>query len=383
MAGIAHSTPDLSSERSGEEKIDRSIGRLWGELANHSRPWHWLALALAFVLGPPLWLDAGSAAAAEQRLDGLNVIAAPGHPFGSATAKASLANAKRLGAHAIAVVPFFWQSTPTSPSLLRGDDMTDAELGAAIRDAHALGLAVLVKPHVWVPESWAGAITMNSEQAWQEWFEHYRRELDRIARIAEEEKAEALAIGTELSATTQRREWNELIAVARAAYSGRLLYVAHNVDEAEVVPFWDQVDAIGVTLYPPLGADDDRDGRRGAMRAIAERLDALAAQTGKAIVVGEVGLRSAEGAAAKPWESAEERTGAPDPALQAAVIADWLSALNRPAIGGILIWRWFTDPDAGGSTDTDFTVQGKPAEQVIMCAWTQECKEDHAGAQSP
>jgi hypothetical protein len=70
---------------------------------------------------------------------------------------------------------------------VRGDDMADAELRAAIRDAHALGLAVLVKPHVWVPESWAGAVAMNSEEDWQEWFANYRRELDRIARIAEEE----------------------------------------------------------------------------------------------------------------------------------------------------------------------------------------------------
>jgi hypothetical protein len=353
-----------------------------GEVTSRSPPAHGLALSLALVLGVSLWFDARSAATAGERLDGFNVIAAPGHPFGSATAKASLANAKRLGARGVAVVPFFWQSGPASPDLLRGDDMTDAELRASIRDAHALGLAVLVKPHVWVPETWAGAVTMNSEEAWREWFAHYRRELDRIARIAEEEKAEALAIGTELTATTQRQEWNELIATARAAYSGRLLYVAHNVEEAEAVPFWNQLDAIAVTLYPPLGADDDRDGRRGAMRAVAERLDALAVQTGKTIVVGEVGLRSAEGAAAKPWESVEERASAPDPALQAEVIYDWLGALDRPAISSVLIWRWLTDPEAGGSADTDFTVQGKPAEHILMCAWTQECKEDHAGARS-
>ena len=264
-------------------------------------------LALALVLGALTWLNARSAPAAEERLDGFNVIVAPGHPFGSATARTSLADAKRLGAHAIAVIPFLWQSTPASPQLLRGIDMADAELHAAIRDAHTLGLAVLVKPHVWVPESWAGAVAMNSEEAWQEWFADYRRELDRIARIAADEKTEALVIGTELTATMQRPEWNELIAATRAVYSGRLIYVAHNVEEAESVPFWDRLDAIGVTLYPPLGADDDRDGRRSTMRAVADRLDALAARTGKSILIGEVGLRSAAGAAAKPWESAEER----------------------------------------------------------------------------
>lgn len=340
-------------------------------------------LALALVLGALTFRNARSASAVEERFDGFNVIVAPGHPFGSPTAMASLANAKRLGAHAIAVIPFLWQSTPASPQLLRGTDMADAELQAAIHDAHALDLAILVKPHVWVPDSWAGAVAMKSEPAWIEWFADYRRELQRIARIAAEERAEALAIGTELTATVQRPEWNEVIAVARAVYAGRLIYVAHNVEEAEAVPFWDRLDAIGVTLYPPLGADDDRDGRRSTMRAVAERLDALAMRTGKPILVGEVGLRSAKDAAAKPWESAEERASSPDPALQAAVLADWLTTLDRPAINGILIWRWFTDPDAGGSADTDFTVQGKPAERVLLCAWTAECAQDRTGHRLP
>src|SRR5581483_12248025 len=129
----------------------------------------------------------------------------------------------------------------------------------------------------------------------------------------------------------------------------------------------------GVTLYPPLGADDDHEGRLRALRAAADRLDALAARSQKSVVVGEIGLRSAEGAAAKPWESAEERKAVPDPSLQALVISDWVQILDRPAISGVLIWRWLTDPNAGGLTDTDFTVQSKPAEHVLTCAWTARC----------
>lgn len=161
--------------------------------------------------------------------------------------------------------------------------------------------------------------------------------------------------------------------VARSLYSGRLLYIAHNVKGAKAVPFWDKLDLIGVSLYPPLGNDDDRAYRLSVMRAAAGGLDELAVRTAKSIVVGEIGLRSAQGAAAKPWESAEERIVAPDPALQAEVQTDWLAILDRPAISGVLVWSWLTDPDAGGLTDTDFTVQGKPAEHVLMCAWTQSC----------
>jgi Glycoside Hydrolase Family 113 len=341
-------------------------------------PWRNLSPALLIMVCVFARPCASAEAVPAPRLDGFNVIEAAGHPFGSASAKLALANAKHLGASAIAIIPFLWQPHPASSGVRRGDDMTDIELRAAIRDAHALGLAAIVKPHVWVPESWAGAIAMKSENDWRDWFANYRRALDPIARIAEEEKAEALAIGTELSQTAQQPQWHVLIGETRRIYSGRLLYVAHNVDEAEAVPFWVELDAIGVTLYPPLGADDDGDGRRNTMQAVAARLDAIAAKTGKSIVVAEIGLRSAVGAAAKPWESAEERASAPDPALQAQVLANWLAILDRPSIEGVLIWRWLTDPDAGGSTDTDFTVQDKPAERVLMCAWTRDCAQTEA-----
>jgi hypothetical protein len=336
--------------------------------------WHRPVLSVALLIGTLLSPAARSYPEHEHRLDGFNVIASPDHPFGSAAAKLALANAKRLGANAIAVVPFLWQANPASPDLVRGQDVTDAELRAAIRDAHALGLAVVVKPHVWVPQSWAGAVSMNSDADWRQWFANYRDALDSISHLAQEERADAVVVGTELAKTSQRPEWEEIISRVRSIYSGRLLYVAHNTDEAENVPFWHRLDAVGISLYPPLGADDDSVGRRTKMAAVTDRLDALAARTGKSIIVGEIGLRSAQGAAAKPWESTEERASAPDPRLQADVLGDWLAILNRRSISGTLIWCWFTNPDAGGMKDTDFTVQGKPAEQTLQCAWTGACE---------
>jgi len=308
-----------------------------------------------------------------RRFDGFNVIATPEHPFGSAAAERALIAAKRLGATTVAIIPFFWQASPASPDIKAGDDMPDDMLRKAIRQAHEQGFTVIVKPHVWVPESWAGAVEPGSEAAWGTWFSQYRRELIRIAKIATDERADALVIGTELAKTSARPEWFEMIAAARAIFPGTLLYVAHNLEEAEAVPFWPRLDAIGVSLYPPLGADQDHAGRRAIMQSNADHLDALSARFGKPVVVGEIGLRSATGAAEKPWESAEERTATPDPWIQADVIADWLIVLDRPSIHGVLIWRWLTDPEAGGLSDTDFTVQGKPAEIVLRCAWTATC----------
>jgi hypothetical protein len=330
-----------------------------------------VALAVALLiamLGP----------AGAQRFDGFNVIATPDHPFGSASAERALIAARQLGATTVAIIPFLWQANLSSPDIRSGNDMSDDALRTAIRQARKLKFSVIVKPHVWVPDSWAGAVQPKTEQSWVAWFSLYRRELERIARIAAEEGADGLSIGTELAKTTQRPEWLELIAAARALFPRTLLYVAHNVDEAETVPVWHLLDAIGVSLYPALGADNDHAGRLAVMRALADRLDALSGRAGKPIVVGEIGLRSAKGAAAMPWESAEERTSSAAPRLQAEVLADWLAVLHRPAIHGILIWRWFTDPAAGGRDDTDFTVQGKPAEAVLMCAWTAACRRPHS-----
>jgi hypothetical protein len=323
-----------------------------------------LALSLSIAVLTP---------ARGQRLDGFNVIAVPGHPFASRSAGQALIAAKRLGATTVAIIPFLWQATPSSPDIQRGNDMPDDALRRAIRQARGQGFSVIVKPQVWVPQSWAGAIEPASEPDWDIWFSHYRSELERIGRIASAEGADALAIGTELAKTTRRPEWIALIAAIRVVFPRTLFYVAHNADEAEAVPFWPLLDAIGVSLYPSLGADRDRSGRLAVMRAVADRLDALADHVGKPIVVGEIGLRSAKGAAAKPWESAEERAATVDMQLQADVLAEWLAVLDRPAVHGVLIWRWFTDPAAGGPDDTDFTVQGKLAEAALRCAWTGIC----------
>lgn len=315
-----------------------------------------------------------SPAAAAVRFHGFNVVATPDHPFGTPQARRSLFRARKTGANMVAIIPFLWQPDPRSERIQRGNDMQDPMLRLAIRQARHAGFHVLVKPHVWIPDSWAGAIRPESESAWEMWFIRYRAEILQLAGIAAQEGADAFAIGTELKDTTQRPEWKEVIAAVRAVFPRTLLYVAHNVEEAESVPFWPDLDAIGVSLYPKLGTGGSRESRRAAMRSVAQRLDDLSIRMGRPVHVAEIGLRSAQGADEKPWESPEERMAAPDLGLQAEVLDDWLASLDRPSIEAVLVWRWFTDPAAGGPLDTDFTVQGKPAEGVLFCRWTAACR---------
>ncbi|MGK2909198.1 MAG: glycoside hydrolase family 113 [Sphingobium sp.] len=300
---------------------------------------------------------------------GFNLIQTTHAPLGSESAKTSLQALRRTGADTVALIPFFWQAKPNSTELVGGSDMSPEQLRLGIRAARAAGLKVMVKPHIWVPTGWAGLIGMEDDAGWSQWFGHYRRELEIVARVALEERAEWLCIGTEFLKTVHRPEWREVIASVRRLYQGPLVYMAHGADEVEAVPFWADLDFLGVTLYPPLGNDHDRLGWQRAMSAEYGRVEAVARKNGKQVWVGEIGIRSAQGAAAKPWESAEERAAEPVPQLQADVLATWLDVLDRESVAGILIWRWLSDPNAGGALDTDFTVQHKAAEAALRARW--------------
>jgi hypothetical protein len=120
------------------------------------------------------------------------------------------------------------------------------------RAARERDIGTLLKPHVWLHDSWPGEIEMSSEADWQAWFARYREFALAWARFAAAEKIEGYCIGTELDKTTaHEREWRELIAAVRAVYPGLLIYAA-NWTDFEEVPFWDALDAIGVNAYFPL-----------------------------------------------------------------------------------------------------------------------------------
>ena len=246
-----------------------------------------------------------------QRLDGFNVIATPEHPYGSRLRRAraeSRAPGRSPSGRDRAVS---LAGEPRDPRRPRRGHVGRSAARCHPRSARARSLGRGETACLG-----AGKLGRRGRAAFRERLAErgsqaiVPRSL-RSRKIAAEEKAEAHSLGTELERTTQRPEWLTLIARMRAVFPDTLIYVAHNADEAETVPFWSRLDAIGVTLYPPLGADRDRTGRLEAMNAVAKRLDQLAVRTGKPVTVGEIGMRSAQGAAAKPGKA--RRSAAPRP----------------------------------------------------------------------
>lgn len=300
---------------------------------------------------------------------GYNLIETEVAPFGSPLAQQSFERAAASGADTVALIPFLWQSRADDPGILLGDALPHERLRAGIRQARAAGLRVVVKPHIWVPHGWAGMVAMRSDADWSRWFEAFEAALLPLASLAEEEGAAQFVIGTEFRETVLQPHWTPLIEVVRGRFSGPLVYVAHGADEAERVPFWHMLDAVGVSMYPVLGRARDKGAWHRSIVAELGRVQAVSARVGKPVWVGEIGIRSARGATPRPWESAEERAAPVDLKLQADVIGAWLHELERIGPAATLVWRWFSDPQAGGANDTDFTVQNKPAQQVIESYW--------------
>ncbi|RVT91979.1 glycosidase-like protein [Rhodovarius crocodyli] len=297
---------------------------------------------------------------------GFNLAVTEGSAPGGANARRSLRLLRALGADSVAVMPFLWQESAVATAVVRGGDSPDPVVSAAIAQAREAGLRVFVKPALWVQGAAPGAIAPANDAAWRGWFAGYGQALLALARLAQQQGAEAFSIGQAIRGAAARPEWRELIQSVRGAFRGRLTYVAADTEEAEAFAHWGLLDVVSTRIFRPLGADDRPEDWTAPMQREAERLDRLEARIRKKIWVAELGIRSAAGAAMNPEE---ERASVPDQRVQAEALARWLRRLDRPSVEGVFLWRWFTDPARGGAADTDYTVQNKLAEGVLLHAW--------------
>jgi len=268
------------------------------------------------------------------------------------------------------------ESNAIGPAALRSP--TDEAVRDAIRELRALGLQVMLKPHVDVLDgAWRGTIRPRDPALW---FASYAAFLDRMAGLAREEGVGLLCVGTELATLSGARhgeDWARVIAGVRARYGGPLTYAANGVgaaDEYTSVAFWDRLDLLGLDVYTPL--TDRRDPSRAELAAGWRRNrngeDMLAAfrnwqsAHGKPVVFTEIGYRSADGANRAPWDW--EASMVPDPGEQADCYQAAFEVWSREAgwMRGAFWWAW--DVSAPGPADSGYNPRGKPAEAVLR-AW--------------
>ena len=192
----------------------------------------------------------------------------------------------------------------------------------------------------------------------------YRRMVEHYADLAQQVDADLFVVGSELaSMSSDDGAWRALIADVRARFDGQITYAANWVQEAEKVPFWDVLDAVGIDAYMPLtpkDADPSVTQLEAGWQPWITRMQALHDRTGKPVLVTELGYTSRVGTAQAP---AEQGDGAVSLTAQANAYEAAFSQLgHRDWVSGIAIWDWSAD---GRQSPGDYSPQGKPAEAVL------------------
>ena len=290
---------------------------------------------------------------------------------------------KKCGANWISQTPFGWQQNPGSPSLTFEPNSQkgwwgESEEGITVTSklASANGFKVMLKPHLWIRESWPGDIAMKSSQDWVSWFDQYERFILYYAALAERTHAEILCIGTELHKTVaHEKEWRKLISDIRQIYKGKLVYAANFNEEFEDVKFWDDLDYIGIQAYFPLSQKERPavDDLVHAWKKHLSRIEKIQRVYNKPVLFTELGYKSTADSAIEPWRwPVREDVDKVSHETQANCYeAFFRAAWNKKWLEGVYFWKWYPHGSSRNAT-VDFTPQGKPAEAVLARWFKQQ-----------
>ncbi len=271
-----------------------------------------------------------------------------------------------VGANWVSIHPYAGISADGSVSQRGSEDFS--WLQEPIREAHAQGLQILIKPHLayWgSPFSWRGEITFNDDAAWNRFFDSYQSWITAVAKATV--GADAFAVGTELDKTLDHEsEWRTVIEAVRK-HNGAALTYAANWTDFERVPFWDQLDAIGIQAYFPISAEERP--REEVLRAAwSDRMAQLAdysKRTQRPVVFTELGYSRTWLAAREPWLAQTDEEDAE--VLQRLCLRIALEAIEaEPTVVGSFLWKWFPEPRAVGR---DFQMAAPGVRTEIRSAW--------------
>jgi len=247
-----------------------------------------------------------------------------------------------------------------------------------IKIAHAAGLKVFFKPHVWLTDpshgNWRSDVFFTDADDWEMWKENYTRFILHYAKLAEATHTEMFCVGTELSRLTVEKPlyWRELIKQVRQVYSGELTYAANWYNEYEKISFWDDLDYIGIQAYFPLSKKMEPSTKKlcKGWRKYLPHLESMHKKYNRKILFTEMGYKSTPDSAIEPWtwldgKSADELTCSYETQSNC-YEAFFKTIWKMDWFAGVHIWQMRNgDPGRSPKLEFDFTPLGKPAEKII------------------
>jgi len=240
-----------------------------------------------------------------------------------------------------------------------------------IRLAKEADIDVLLKPQVYIPGSWPGALDFESEDDWQNWEDNYKNYILELVAIAAEYEVAMFCIGTEFRISTKKRAkfWINLIHEIRQVYSGKLIYAA-NWDDYDGVTFWKELDFVGIDAYFPLSEANTPSVAElsKAWNGIMKEIDSFSESVNRKVIFTEYGYLSVDQCAHKNWELEKDiRSHAINEKAQSNALEALISTCRKydSWLGGFM-WKWFpNNMGHEGYFDRDYTPQGKEAESVV------------------
>lgn len=293
--------------------------------------------------------------------------------------KEDIAPIKALGATWVCLMPYgFIRKTDNvvhynSPWQWWGE--TDAGIKETSRLAKARGLKVMLKPQVWFKHgNYTGdfvpsdSVKIEFEKSFTSFVLHY-------AELAKKVEADLFCIGTEWHkfVDSDPKFWQQLILKVKNIYIGKLTYAA-NWDEYKTVPFWQEMDYIGINAYFPLSDKDypSLDDLQESWQPWLKEMGSVAESVGKPILFTEYGYRSTVKNTSKPWVSYTKAVVSLENqsvAYQALYSEFW----HQPWFAGGFAWKWFHNhKERGGREHIGYSPQNKPAEKVIYEQYGQQ-----------
>tara|TARA_R110000868_G_scaffold81946_2_gene231726 strand:+ start:37499 stop:38521 length:1023 start_codon:yes stop_codon:yes gene_type:complete len=240
-------------------------------------------------------------------------------------------------------------------------------LKVCIDRTHQKQMFVMLKPHLWISHNiYSGDLDFETENEWKKWENDYENYILSMATIDQDKKIALFCIGTELNKSIEKRPqyWTSLIKKIRAIYSGKLTYAA-NWDDFEKVPFWNQLDYIGIDAYFPLSTNETPsiNELKLAWKQPIDKMDLLYKKIKKPILFTEFGYRNSNECAKEPWK--EDNKTQNNQGQVNAYEALFSELSKKSWFKGGFAWKWYADDYYKTQGKIDYTPQGKPALDVI------------------
>lgn len=240
-----------------------------------------------------------------------------------------------------------------------------------IQRAHKNGLHVMLKPQIYVPDSWPGGIAFSNEKDWQTWEKSYQEFLYTFVKIADSMHVEMLCIGTEFAYSTGHRStfWKSLIKQIRKNYKGKITYAA-NWDEYKHIDFWSQLDYIGIDAYFPLSKSKIPEVKELVQnwQPLVSEINRISTQVSKPVIFTEYGYLSVDKCCYNTWDLEKniDVCQINEKAQANALEALYKVFYNQKWWQGGFLWKWFPEMKGHeGYPEKDYTPQGKLAENVV------------------